>query len=356
MGAAPDGLRAVDAVPAPRPDAPRLARPRPVRAVRRPRQHAAVLAPPPDRLRRLARRPQVVPAVGQQHARPPRVRPDARRRGDDRSARPGLRQRRRDGHRRAAPGRRVQPRRARPSSITGPTSSPRTATSRRASPPRPRAWPATCGWASSSSSTTTTTSSSTARRRWPGPRTSRSASRRTAGTPSGSTDGNDIDAIEAAIEAAQADDRPSLIAVRTHIGFGSPNKQDSQKAHGAPLGPDEVRLTKEAYGWDPDKTFYVPDDARERLPRRRPRRRRRWSRTGRRRARRLRGRASRTGAPSSGAASRGELPDGWDADLKTYEAGDRDRDAERQPGRDPGPGRARSRSCSAAPPTCPNRT
>ncbi len=74
-------------------------------------------------------------------------------------------------------------------------------------------------------------------------------------------DGNDIDAIEAAIDLARADDRPSLIAVHTHIGFGSPNKQDSQKAHGAPLGPDEVRLTKEAYGWDPDKTFYVPDDA-----------------------------------------------------------------------------------------------
>ena len=74
-------------------------------------------------------------------------------------------------------------------------------------------------------------------------------------------DGNDLDAIEAAITAARADDRPSIIAVRTHIGFGSPNKQDSQKAHGAPLGPDEVRLTKEAYGWDPDKTFFIPDAA-----------------------------------------------------------------------------------------------
>ena len=74
-------------------------------------------------------------------------------------------------------------------------------------------------------------------------------------------DGNDVAAISAAIEAAKADPRPSIIAVRTHIGFGSPNKQDSQKAHGAPLGPDEVRLTKEAYGWDPDKTFFVPDEA-----------------------------------------------------------------------------------------------
>jgi transketolase len=74
-------------------------------------------------------------------------------------------------------------------------------------------------------------------------------------------DGNDLAAIESAITAARLDERPSLLAVRTHIGFGSPNKQDSQKAHGAPLGPDEVRLTKEAYGWDPDRTFYVPADA-----------------------------------------------------------------------------------------------
>jgi transketolase len=74
-------------------------------------------------------------------------------------------------------------------------------------------------------------------------------------------DGNDVAAIAVAIERATQDLRPSLIAVRTHIGFGSPNRQDSQKAHGAPLGPDEVRLTKEAYGWDPDLTFYEPAEA-----------------------------------------------------------------------------------------------
>jgi transketolase len=73
-------------------------------------------------------------------------------------------------------------------------------------------------------------------------------------------DGNDLAAIEVAIRAAIADPRPSLIAVRTHIGFGSPSKQDSQKAHGAPLGEEEVRLTKLAYGADPDRTFYVPDE------------------------------------------------------------------------------------------------
>jgi transketolase len=75
-------------------------------------------------------------------------------------------------------------------------------------------------------------------------------------------DGNDVAGIHAAIESAIADPRPSLIAVRTHIGFGSPNKQDSQKAHGSALGPEEVRLTKLAYGADPDRTFYVPDEVR----------------------------------------------------------------------------------------------
>jgi transketolase len=73
-------------------------------------------------------------------------------------------------------------------------------------------------------------------------------------------DGNDLEAIAAAVSAAQREPRPSLIAVRTHIGFGSPNRQDSQKAHGQPLGEEEVRLTKQAYGWDPDRTFYVPDE------------------------------------------------------------------------------------------------
>lgn len=74
-------------------------------------------------------------------------------------------------------------------------------------------------------------------------------------------DGNDVQAIGAAIAAAQADERPSLIAVRTHIGFGAPTKHDSQKAHGSPLGEDEVRGAKIAYGWDPDKHFFVPDAA-----------------------------------------------------------------------------------------------
>src|SRR5437588_4296470 len=66
---------------------------------------------------------------------------------------------------------------------------------------------------------------------------------------------------EATRTAMEVEDRPSLIIVRSHIGYGSPNKQDTSKAHGSALGEDEVRATKEFYGWDPDKHFYVPDEA-----------------------------------------------------------------------------------------------
>ncbi|HEX7543447.1 MAG TPA: transketolase [Candidatus Limnocylindrales bacterium] len=74
-------------------------------------------------------------------------------------------------------------------------------------------------------------------------------------------DGNDVAAIDAAITAAKADARPSLIAVRTHIGYGAPTKHDSSKSHGSALGEDEVRGAKEFYGWDPDRHFFVPNDA-----------------------------------------------------------------------------------------------
>jgi transketolase len=75
-------------------------------------------------------------------------------------------------------------------------------------------------------------------------------------------DGNDLGAIAAAVEGAQNDTkRPSLIILRTHIAYGSPNKQDTAAAHGAPLGADEVRLTKNNLGWSPDKAFFVPKEA-----------------------------------------------------------------------------------------------
>ena len=77
-------------------------------------------------------------------------------------------------------------------------------------------------------------------------------------------DGNDLAAIDAAIRAAQAErSRPSIIMVRTHIGYGSPNKHDTGEAHGSPLGVEEVKLTKQNLGWPLEPAFLVPDQARE---------------------------------------------------------------------------------------------
>jgi transketolase len=133
-------------------------------------------------------------------------------------------------------------------------------------------------------------------------------------------DGNDIAAIDGAIAAARADDRPSLIAVRTHIGYGAPTKHDSQKAHGAPLGEDEVRGAKEFYGWDPDRHFYVPDAAlrhyREAIP------------AGEKLVAEWQEKLARYGRdyPSEAAELdrrwQGRLAAGWADGLKTYAAGD----------------------------------
>ncbi|MGE5352699.1 MAG: transketolase [Acidobacteriota bacterium] len=72
---------------------------------------------------------------------------------------------------------------------------------------------------------------------------------------------NDLEAMDKAIENAQKEkNRPSFIVTKTHIGFGSPNKQDTSSAHGSPLGADEVKLTKKNLGWPEDKTFYVPEE------------------------------------------------------------------------------------------------
>jgi transketolase len=76
-------------------------------------------------------------------------------------------------------------------------------------------------------------------------------------------DGNDLQAIDAAIRAAQAErERPSIIMIRTHIGYGSPNKHDTAEAHGTALGVEEVKLTKENLGWPQEPAFFVPDEAR----------------------------------------------------------------------------------------------
>src|SRR5439155_3564450 len=81
-------------------------------------------------------------------------------------------------------------------------------------------------------------------------------------------DANDLTLLRKVIENAQSEtERPSLVVVRSHIGFGAPHAVDTAKAHGAPLGEDEVRATKEALGWDPDQHFVVPDEVREHMNR-----------------------------------------------------------------------------------------
>ena len=75
------------------------------------------------------------------------------------------------------------------------------------------------------------------------------------------SDANDLEMIDVAIRAARREpDRPSLIIVDSHIGWGSPHRQDTKEAHGEALGEEEVRLTKIAYGWPPDAQFLVPDE------------------------------------------------------------------------------------------------
>jgi transketolase len=128
-------------------------------------------------------------------------------------------------------------------------------------------------------------------------------------------DGHDPQAIAEAIRNAQAEaTRPSLIACRTHIGYGSPNRQDSPKAHGEPLGVEEVRLTKERLGWPTEVEFFIPDEVRE------------WMRSlgaqGAARQAEWEAMFARYAEayPQEAAALRqamsGELPADWDADLK----------------------------------------
>jgi transketolase len=130
-----------------------------------------------------------------------------------------------------------------------------------------------------------------------------------------------VENLERATEEAKGvTDRPSLVIVRSHIGYGSPNKQDTSSAHGSPLGEDEVKATKEAYGWPPDETFRVPDDALEHFQE----------------AARSRGEgfdewearlaAFRDSDPEAAAEldmiMQGRLPEGWDSEPPTFSPDD----------------------------------
>jgi transketolase len=133
-------------------------------------------------------------------------------------------------------------------------------------------------------------------------------------------DGNDLDALDRAIRTAKAaTDRPSLVVVRTHIAFGSPNKVDTAEAHGSPLGEEEVRLTKQALGWPSAEPFFVPDDAlaewrkcRDRGASLEAEWRRRYQ-------------AFQAAQPDRAKELerryRGELPAGWDADIPSFPPG-----------------------------------
>jgi len=127
-------------------------------------------------------------------------------------------------------------------------------------------------------------------------------------------DANDLEAIAAAYQAALDEpDRPTFIRLRSHIAWGAPHAQDTAKAHGSALGEDEVRATKQAYGWDPDKHFYVPDGVYDRWRGRVP------ANQAARAAWRERLAAYDKAEPELAAELRtgiaGKLPDGWDAEL-----------------------------------------
>jgi len=136
-------------------------------------------------------------------------------------------------------------------------------------------------------------------------------------------DGNDVDAIDAAISAAKAEaDRPSIISVRTHIGFGSPHKQDTSGVHGAPLGQDEIKLTKENLGWPLEPAFHVPDEVKtfyKAACERGADAHAAWDE-------RFRTWRAADGARASvwDEAWAHELPQGWDADLPVFTAEDGD--------------------------------
>lgn len=130
-------------------------------------------------------------------------------------------------------------------------------------------------------------------------------------------DGNDLAAIDAALCNARAQtERPSLILVHTHLGYGSPNKQDTFEAHGSPLGTDEVTRTKSNLGWPPEPAFYIPAPAAAHFLGSMDRGRRaeeQW-------CIKLHDYETQYPALARELHQRinGELPDGWDTDLPQY--------------------------------------
>ncbi len=133
-------------------------------------------------------------------------------------------------------------------------------------------------------------------------------------------DANDFEMISRALEGFKAtDDRPTMIIVDSHIGYGSPHKQDTAAAHGEPLGEEEVRETKRVYGWPADAQFLVPDGVRERFAEGVGARGAELSEAW---AKWLVGyeREHQSLERQIGQMQRRELPDGWDRDIPSFEA------------------------------------
>jgi transketolase len=134
-------------------------------------------------------------------------------------------------------------------------------------------------------------------------------------------DGNDLNALAKAIEEAKADQtRPTMIEVKTVIGYGSPNKAGTSDVHGAPLGADELKLTKEAYKWTFEEDFYVPEEVYARFEEKvvipGSEKEKEWKAMF---------AEYKKAFPELGEqlekAIKGELPEGWDKDIPVYEVG-----------------------------------
>ncbi|TLS37426.1 transketolase [Pseudalkalibacillus caeni] len=135
-------------------------------------------------------------------------------------------------------------------------------------------------------------------------------------------DGTDIDSIGKAIEKAKEnEEQPTLIEVKTVIGYGSPNKSGKSASHGAPLGESELKLTKEAYKWDFQEDFHVPEEVQKHfaaLKEQGQKKEAEWNELVSKYEQKFPELASQLKN-----AIEGTLPEGWDNDLPTYQAGDK---------------------------------
>ncbi len=133
-------------------------------------------------------------------------------------------------------------------------------------------------------------------------------------------DGNDTAAIANALREAKAnDDQPTLIEVRTTIGYGSPNKAGKSASHGSPLGKEEIKLTKEHYGWNYEEDFYVPEEVKAHfaaLKEEANKKEQSWNELFAQYEQ-----AYPEFAKELSIAITGDLPEGWDADVPNYEVG-----------------------------------